>query len=222
MTSQTATPEPLSIQSQDTTTSLLSEQDELLEMAFGTALKAIDALIELYEVDPDAVTAREDYTRLLQTLRKGQLPLATQLSKLQQLDKAFQRAYLTKLEAMASLNDKSYSQVSKNSKVLFEQRMKTVEVHSLEKTLGQLKPIELSDQALELSLSKEQVMKILEVEKRKRAALSFQNEQVLEPEIKKLTQEYESWGKRDMELKRYLVDDLEAMGRKVSQVKRLL
>lgn len=217
------TPEPLSIQSQDTSASLLVEQKELLETDYALALKTVDSLIEFYSVDPEGDGAREAYTRAVEQLRATQVPLAEQTAKLQQLQREFQAVYKRKLDELVALSGRSFTPIATHNKVLYEQRMKTVEVQSLEKSLGQLRRIELGgEEQLAMSLSKQQVMRLLMLERQRRGALSFKNEQLLKPEIKQLTQEYEAWGKRDNELKRYLVDDLDAMNKKISAVKRCL
>jgi hypothetical protein len=214
------TPEPLSIQSQDTSTSTLVEQNDLLDTLYETALSTIDSLVEFYSTDPESPEARDTYTKVIKQLRTNQLPLAEQCSQIQLLERSFHASYQKKLKEIELLNGSSFDQMSKTNKVLFEHRMKTVEVQSLEKSLGSLKPIKLQDEELSLEMNKEQMLKILDIERKRRGSLSFRNEKILEPEIKRLTTQYELWGKRDNELKRYLVDDLEVMNKKIQMVKK--
>ena len=219
MSTNAQSEEPIAIQSQDPSTSLLVEQNELLDTEFSKALESIDSLIALYSIQPDDEGAREQCSDLLKTLRHNQLPLAQGSAKLLDLERRFHDAYMDKLKELSLLEESSYSHVSKNNKIFFEQRMKSLQVLELEKSLGKISNIELaSGERLDVSLSKERVMELLEAERKERAIVSFKNEDLLKPEIKDLRRDYDTWGKRDNELKRYLVDDLEAMDKKVKAI----
>lgn len=201
--------------------SVLSQERESLDNSFETALKTIDQLIEFYSLDPTEENNRERYVELIRNLSKDPSGLHEYSKDIYRSEKRFQTLYRKRLEELQKINQGSYEQVSKTFEALYDQNLLDSEIQSLEKNLDDLNPIELdSQEVLSLDLSQDQLLEMLKIEKTKRAKLSFLNERVYEPDIKKLEGSFEKWNERETDLKRFLTVDMEKINKQIQSVKK--
>jgi len=202
---------------------VLGEQREQLETSFEIALSTIDEIIQFYSLNPEDEGVKEKFIEIIRKLSIDPNKISKIISKIYRLEKQFQGLYKHQLKILEELNLSSFDKISVNLEVLYDQSLKTGEIQSLEKSLDNLKPIELesSNVVLDLDLSKEQLLKLLQIEKDKRVSLTLLNDKVFEPKIKSLENDFDKWNVRDKELKSFLIDDLEAINKKVQNVKKV-
>lgn len=207
--------------SDDSYMDVLREERESLEESFEATIKIIDQLIEFYSLDPTDESNISKYQDLIRTLSKDPSVIFRHSKNIDRLEKSFQRLYRERLDELSKINLHSFKDVSANLETLYDQSLVNNEIETLERDLGDLKPIELdSDKVLTLDLSQDQLLEVLKIEKDKRARLSFLNERVHEPEIKKLEGSYDKWSEREKDLKRFLTVDLEKINKQIQNVKK--
>lgn len=201
--------------------SILSEEREELESSFESALASIDQLIKFYSLNPEDENAQDQYIEIIRSLSIDPTKISRSTSKTFRLEKEFQKLYRERLASLKKLNLTSFDKVSSNLESLYDQNMKNSEIQSLEKSLDGINPIELeSSETLTLDLSKEQLLEMLQIEKDRRAKISFLNERVYEPNIKELEASYDRWSSREKDLKKFLTVDLEKINKQIQNVKK--
>ncbi|CDR44927.1 CYFA0S16e00155g1_1 [Cyberlindnera fabianii] len=204
-------------------TNILQEISSLFDTSIDLAVKSTDLETELYTLDPEDPSARDRYKQLLAELKEQLVPLSKESAKLDELEKKLHQSHRLAIKELKDLNLTSFEQTNKTAEFLFDEDMRSAEIEKLVDEQGVLKPIELDEgEVIDMTLSKDEMMKILTLESNKRGMATLKNEYLLLPKMQALKAKYEALARQEKELKEFLFDGVSSMNTKVQATKRTL
>ncbi|CCH40637.1 hypothetical protein BN7_171 [Wickerhamomyces ciferrii] len=205
----------------DTAITILSEELENLEKSFNKSLETIENLIKFYQLD-DEQQAQDIYNTII-----NEPILINKLnSQIYQNEKTYQLKYREELNKIIKIHMDSFDKIQPNLELIYDQYIKNQSISELNNDIDEITPFELSQdesgskQELSLDLNKQQLLKLIELEKFKRFKIQVINEKIYEPNIKNKEKSFEIWSNRERDLKKFFNIDLENMNKKIQLVKK--
>lgn len=185
---------------------LLQEQNELLEDLFENGNRVLDTLTKFEVISEVTEDTKDEIIAILNELNSKPLDLQVKSARLYELEKSYQAIYDTKSEELQDLHKKTFELKNTNIDQIIEYEKKFDKLKAIESKIGDLKEIEGVD--INSEMKKDDIIEILEIEKRKRASLTFINNDLLQPQVSNYEKEFNKWKKHDSDLNKFLKESI--------------
>lgn len=185
---------------------LLQEQNELLEDLFENGNRVLDSLTKFEAISEVTEETKDEIASILNELNNKPLDLQVKSARLYELEKSYQEIYDAKSEELQDLHKKTFELKNTNIDQIIEYEKKFDKLKAIESKIGDLKEIEGVE--IDSEMKKEDIIKILEIEKKKRASLTFINNDLLQPQVSNYEKEFNKWKKHDSDLDKFLKESI--------------